>query len=1182
MEVFYHYSPNHAIDLKSFEKELLSKEKTALTALSSIERELTHNTPAALQPSKYAEKDIHYYYLLQNELIFWSDNVTDLKDIPTNKPNKWQYYKSSNAHNVIYVKPFQQGYLVALVSLKLNYPFENDQLINKFASGFNLDKNIDVVADSANYKMAVRDEYGNYLFSLIAPQQAIHNPLYGYAGFLFEITIVLLLLFLIAQFPTFFISIKPVGFATYLLLLIVSALILGFSFYFNFPNLLYWSYLFSAFDYASNELLSSLVHLSIFTGFILAFVSLFYFHVSVNSHHKQIKQLGLQLFFGGFFLLFYHILNGIVWHSSLLINILSLSQISFGAAWLHFLMLLWGFSLALVFFKTHKVLAYNKVQMLVIDVFILLLLIAFNISFTTIDWLGMGSFYVVLCMGFYLYLCYHRKLSLFGFIVLWVFIYSFFIIETTSTLSQKKSLNKYKVLSQNILMNGSIENDRITNILFEDLDNQISNDKTIGKLIVNTDSVTLATDYLNENYLGGFWNKFDMRLTVTREHSVLFDQFENRISSAGIPVSKTHFYSFPASANDISYLGKFAAIDASGNAIVCFMSFFPRKNFKSYSFPKFLIATENDIHAKLNIAVAQYKDSKLVYASSTYPFPMNENFSIIPAEKVYTSQTDKNTFYVYKPDNKNAIIIVKLTKTNFSNYLIYFSYTFIVFILLTLSMVWLFLNIRRKPLFSFNLSTKYQLSFMALLLVSFIGIFYVSVNFITVRYKQKQMDEIDKKKTYIQNALQEKYYWTVDLGTVSPQGLNFDLQDLSYMYQTDINAYNNAGQLVGSSQPLIFNKNLTGKMMASEPFFGNKSTQNQTEYIGELKFLTGYADFYNGDYLQIGYISIPLYVSSDKIRQEIESFLSVIVHIYFVILLLSLVVSFIIGKQLSAPLKLIESKLRAMRFDKSNEKIEKIDYSQNDEIGQLVMQYNKTIDALEHSAKLLAKSERELAWRTMARQIAHEINNPLTPMKLTIQQLQRTKQLNDPRFDDYFAKSTITLVEQIDNLSRIAGTFSNFARLPEAHFVRFDIAAKLFSAVQLFANNNESISITFDGQREGVFVLADAEQMLQVFNNLLKNAMQAIPANANGVIKTSLMTHNKQVIIEIADNGIGIHESLYDKLFSPNFTTKTTGTGLGLAISKNIVELAGGKITFKSTKEGIQGSLFRILLTEDE
>jgi len=212
----------------------------------------------------------------------------------------------------------------------------------------------------------------------------------------------------------------------------------------------------------------------------------------------------------------------------------------------------------------------------------------------------------------------------------------------------------------------------------------------------------------------------------------------------------------------------------------------------------------------------------------------------------------------------------------------------------------------------------------------------------------------------------------------------------------------------------------------------------------------------------------------------------------------------------------------------------------------------------------------------MARQVAHEINNPLTPMKLTIQQLQRTKNIDDDRFDDYFIKSTSMLIEQIDNLSRIAGTFSDFARMPEAKFERIDINAKLRSVVQLFANNNEHIQLDYQVSVSEIFVVADPEQMVQVFNNLLKNAIQSIPNDREGIILVSLNKTDKEINIEISDNGIGIENELSDKLFVPNFTTKSTGMGLGLAISKNIIELSGGRITF--TTKVNEGTTFKVTL----
>ncbi|HRZ97411.1 MAG TPA: ATP-binding protein, partial [Paludibacter sp.] len=167
-----------------------------------------------------------------------------------------------------------------------------------------------------------------------------------------------------------------------------------------------------------------------------------------------------------------------------------------------------------------------------------------------------------------------------------------------------------------------------------------------------------------------------------------------------------------------------------------------------------------------------------------------------------------------------------------------------------------------------------------------------------------------------------------------------------------------------------------------------------------------------------------------------------------------------------------------------------------------------------------------------------------------------------------------TLIEQIDNLSRIAGTFSNFARMPEAHFIQVDIAARLYSVVQLFEHSHEEIRFEYTGHKSDIYVFADPEQLVQVFNNLLKNAIQSIPATREGIVRISLLKNGKETCIEISDNGIGIPEALQEKLFLPNFTTKNTGMGLGLTIAKNIIENSGGNINF-STKIN-EGTTFKV------
>jgi nitrogen fixation/metabolism regulation signal transduction histidine kinase len=245
----------------------------------------------------------------------------------------------------------------------------------------------------------------------------------------------------------------------------------------------------------------------------------------------------------------------------------------------------------------------------------------------------------------------------------------------------------------------------------------------------------------------------------------------------------------------------------------------------------------------------------------------------------------------------------------------------------------------------------------------------------------------------------------------------------------------------------------------------------------------------------------------------------------------------------------------------------------------MVGHYNQMMDALADSTERLARSEREMAWRTMARQVAHEINNPLTPMKLTLQQLQRTK--GTERFEEYFDRSTDLLLDQIDNLSHIAQSFSSFAKMPEVTPTKVDVAAKLFDFVTLMSNNPDCVPLRYVGPERGVMVIADAEQIVQVFTNIVRNAIQAMEgrpdsdiiiimkdASKSTIMDNQLDAQKRWVKISFSDNGPGIPEEMREKVFMPNFTTKNTGAGLGLPISKNIIEGSGGKIDFQTSERG--------------
>ena len=1156
----YQNSPKHAIVLNEFQKELLIKEKQALKTMDEMNQIIVHSSVDSLIHYHFEKNDISYYVFDKTELVFWSDNHHDISSIAIPDSTDWHFDQLPNSVCVSRIKTVDATKLMALITIKNNYPYENEELNNSFARGFNLDKRVQIVKGNKEDKLAVFGSPGNYLFSLAEPKTPVFNELYAHIGLIAYFFAFLIFFILYARSPVLFHK-KSINLETWTGLAFGVGILTGLCLYFNIPSLLFWSKLFSPFQYASNPFLASVIHLTVATGYFFSTIYLFYFYTNTDKYKTMTSRILLFMMYVLYFVLVYFLLRGLIFNSSIQLSILQFKDFSILGSWVHLLIMVWGFGLALMFFKTH---AWFKKNLLLrftyfIELFFSVVMYFICQKVFPGDSIRLSASFLVLSSAFYLPYLFPKYTNLYGYIACWVFFYTAFIVLNSYNINQTKKFDKFKVLAQNISVNGNNENDRMADILLEELNVQIRNDRKLNRFVAKHDSLAAANDYLDKTYQRGFWNKYDMRLNVAKKHSDLYKEYAQYIDNVGIQLKNTNFYIIPANENNITYIGVFQSGFVRSDSLFFYMEFYPRRNFKSYSFPNLLIASTPDIQTQLDIAVAKYENKKLVYSSGKVDYSPDTNW--IPTLKTdYFSFIDKGlNQYVFSPNQKTYIVITELQSHNPLAYFLYFVYIFLAFFVICSLFVWGYLICSRKEQYRLGLTSKFQYAFISLLIISFVWIFLESVNFIQKKYQEEQIANLESKKGYIQKALQDMYYWIQDLNAINSQALNLDLQDLSYIYHTDIHVYNNDGLLIGTSQPIIFNKNLISNRIAARPFFSSNSNVNQYEHIGELKYLTGYTDFNNGDFMQIGYIAIPQFFSQDEIRSEIESFLGVIIQIYLIIVVLAILVSLFIGKQLSAPLIMLENKLKEMRLGSRNEKI---DYTQNDEIGQLVIQYNRTVDELDQSVKLLAKSERESAWKSMARQVAHEINNPLTPMKLSIQQLRRTKKMNDERFDDYFEKSTAMLVEQIDNLARIAGTFSDFARMPEANFEKVDIAAKLFSVVQLFMNNYEHIQIDYKGEEKDVFVYADPEQLVQVFNNLLKNAIQAIPDERDGQIQIELQDINNEIVIEITDNGVGIESDIQEKLFVPNFTTKNTGMGLGLAIAKNIIELSGGTISF--------------------
>jgi len=273
------------------------------------------------------------------------------------------------------------------------------------------------------------------------------------------------------------------------------------------------------------------------------------------------------------------------------------------------------------------------------------------------------------------------------------------------------------------------------------------------------------------------------------------------------------------------------------------------------------------------------------------------------------------------------------------------------------------------------------------------------------------------------------------------------------------------------------------------------------------------------------------------------------------------VLAVFLANQITSPLTFIQENISRTKLGQKNQPIV---WHRQDEIGSLIKEYNKMIAALELSATKLARSERESAWREMAKQVAHEIKNPLTPLKLGVQLLEKSWRENDPNFEKKFASFNKSFIEQIDSLATIASEFSNFAKMPDTKLEKLLLMPIINQSLEVFNSSDNVEIIVLDRTNREATVLGDKDQLLRTFNNLLKNAIEASEGKGRCAIKIKVINDDKNVYVEVEDNGKGIDPNLQDNIFVPNFTTKSSGTGLGLAFVKQAIENAGGSIEFKS------------------
>jgi signal transduction histidine kinase len=710
--------------------------------------------------------------------------------------------------------------------------------------------------------------------------------------------------------------------------------------------------------------------------------------------------------------------------------------------------------------------------------------------------------------------------------------------------------------------------DTDTELRYEEQQADILSDTLLWNLmdrpVVDKDRIVSG---LREGYFDGFFDRYELSLEVFSKLDRLPDRYRFLPDSTPIGLFR------PINPElGLSYVLQVNPPNSEKRAVVDFvLRIIPEE----LGFPELLIKEESVMEQELReYSIARYRDGHLMDRFGEYAYRLDIP-TFIGRKDSEDKAFEQEDYWHYAFSRGTESYIISVRRKTFMGKVTTFTLAFsFISICLLLGMgieaLMFGRSLPRGDLQSRIQGLVIGVLFAALLVFGFGSYAYIVA--------QKQANSIGQLEEKVESVLIELSHKIEKENAMGNQALlQTYLVKFSKVFFTDINLYDLEGRLMASSRPEVFSRKLIAPLMPSEAFRQlHKESESRfvhEEHIGKLDFLSAYVPFTSSDGEVLAYLNLPYFAKQGELEAELATFLIAVVNVLLILFVFSILLAVTVSSWITRPLQLLKDNLAAIRLGAENKPIP---YRGTDEIADLVREYNAKVAELQENAERLAQSERESAWREMAKQVAHEIKNPLTPMKLSLQYLQRSLDDRSDDWEERFERSTQMLIEQIDTLSGIATAFSDFAKMPQAAKEEFDLLSLVLQVVSLFQQSPDH-HVGFHSDLTGPQrIHADRGQFTRLINNLLKNAIQSIPDDQEGRVEVSLMKKGHRYIIEVKDDGEGIPESMRDRIFQPNFTTKSTGTGLGLAMCKNIVHQAEGEIWFQ-TQEG-QGTSFFVSL----
>ncbi len=782
-------------------------------------------------------------------------------------------------------------------------------------------------------------------------------------------------------------------------------------------------------------------------------------------------------------------------------------------------------------------------------------------------------------------------------ILFWISIFSVSIAAIMLAENRQVEWEKRKLYAEKRAVQTDPSSERLMNIALKYLDNDFLQENFYRF----RDS--LSSRYLRDSIIAGnysaYLNKYDTRLYVYdtagaplyNDDPTTFDALNTIVTLQSHPTGSPDLYYYETSFDKYTYITERVVNDSAGNKLgYFFLISNPKKYSSDALLPEFFKQFKrNDPENSPIYSYAVYSQKKLIALSDKYPFATKLDEKDIPGTREFERKVRGDFDELWYRAGNEKVVVMARKKDTIIESITLFSYIFCSFLFLVFIVQALSLLLRAvydwqgfKDFFHFNIRNQVHSTIILVSIFSFIIIGVATIRFFENRYNRNNSEKLSRTMKIMVNEMQKRLGGTGSFDAMihygdSTSGYTLDnlVKEVSGVHGVDVNVYDLNGDLQVSSEASVYAKGVLSTKMDPVAYYRlsrlNQVEHVQEEHIANLSYLSIYAPVRDKEGKVNAYLSIPYFTSQPELEQEISNFIVTVINLNAFILLIAGLVALFITNRITRSFSIISDKMKEVNLGRMNEEIV---WNRNDEIGDLVKEYNKMVGKLEESAEALAKTEREGAWREMARQVAHEIKNPLTPMKLSIQYLQKSINSNHPNVKELSANVASTLVEQIDHLSKIAADFSQFANISYTNMEEFDVHEILRSLQELY-RADENIEFVWKPAPMKLIVNADKTQMNRLFTNLFANAVEACEGKMCRIEVSEQLIEGK-IRISIKDNGEGIPEEMKSRIFIPNFTTKSSGTGLGLAMCKGIVEQVKGKIWFETERE--KGTTFHVEL----